>query len=352
MPWTPAFCWCKSGWPWRYEQGPHPGSRSISRHHRSCPKLGRPCRHASTCTGPSYLWPSKAFPSDPMTPSIVALAGCLVLPTYLTSGLLAMYRVVLLLLTASTVKPFSSEKMSTQSLPFLICSGASCIGPASSPSAELSHLELQAQVLPHNCRYSCFVEVQFPGKLLGIISRVFLDGILHSFDVLRGGWLCVVLYRWQPDLKWDWVGLCCLWWSREIWGLWLPWQLLLCLPGWNQSNRESNLHDISHERQDNKKICWQSTCPSALWTREYYSLLVKECIRAPNYLARDNEVIFKWVKAHVGHPLNEEADTQAELGTRLGGQVNPPSVPKAVCKKLVLVTNNLSPNQVQGTNPG
>ncbi len=58
-----------------------------------------------------------------MTPSIMALAGCLVLPKHLTYGdtssdLLAMYQVALLLLMASTVKIFSSEKMSTWSLPF------------------------------------------------------------------------------------------------------------------------------------------------------------------------------------------------------------------------------------------
>ncbi len=34
-----------------------------------------------------------------------------------------------------------------------------------------------------NC---CFVEVQLSGKLPDIISRVFIDGILHSLDVLSG----------------------------------------------------------------------------------------------------------------------------------------------------------------------
>ncbi len=57
----------------------------------------------------------------------------------------------------------------------------------------------------------------------------------------------------------------------------------------------------------------------------FNSILVRQCMDALNTLSKTNSVTLRWVKAHVGHKLNEEADDLAKCGTGLDTVFPPPS---------------------------
>ncbi len=50
----------------------------------------------------------------------------------------------------------------------------------------------------------------------------------------------------------------------------------------------------------------------ALNTLELTSQLVARCVEGLNQLGQDNTVVLHWVKAHVGHELNDAADALAK----------------------------------------
>ncbi len=63
-------------------------------------------------------------------------------------------------------------------------------------------------------------------------------------------------------------------------------------------------------------------------------ILVRQCINALNTLSKTNFITLQWVKAHVVHKLNKEADALAKCGTGLD-TILPPPIPRLLSKKLV-----------------
>ncbi len=57
----------------------------------------------------------------------------------------------------------------------------------------------------------------------------------------------------------------------------------------------------------------------------FNSILVRQCMDALNTLSKTNFVTPQWVKAHMGHKLNKEADDLAKRGTGLDSVSPPPS---------------------------
>ncbi len=72
----------------------------------------------------------------------------------------------------------------------------------------------------------------------------------------------------------------------------------------------------------------------ALDNTEIYSYLVQECAQSPGELGKHSEVILHWVKAHVGHELNEEANAFAKEGACVE-VMEPPPIPKATVRNLI-----------------
>ncbi len=72
----------------------------------------------------------------------------------------------------------------------------------------------------------------------------------------------------------------------------------------------------------------------ALDTMEIHSYLVWECAQSLGEFGKHNEVILCWVKVHVGHELNEEADALAKEGPGME-VVEPPPIPKPTTRNLI-----------------
>ncbi len=72
----------------------------------------------------------------------------------------------------------------------------------------------------------------------------------------------------------------------------------------------------------------------ALDSHEMNSPVVWECMTSPEDIAQHNDVSLWWVKAHVGHEPNEEADTLAKEGASTG-KVEAPPVPKAIIRNQI-----------------
>ena len=68
----------------------------------------------------------------------------------------------------------------------------------------------------------------------------------------------------------------------------------------------------------------------ALVNPECHSKLVRETRAKFKDLAHYNDIELRWVKAHIGHALNEEADRLAKLGTESKNLFNLPIPIKAV----------------------
>ncbi len=66
----------------------------------------------------------------------------------------------------------------------------------------------------------------------------------------------------------------------------------------------------------------------------FNSILVRQCMDALNTPSKTNSVTLRWVKAHMGHKLNEEADDLAKCGTG-SDTIFPPPIPRSLSKQLV-----------------
>ena len=62
----------------------------------------------------------------------------------------------------------------------------------------------------------------------------------------------------------------------------------------------------------------------ALTKKVFTSRTVHDCYLALLRLAKTDSVTLHWVKAHVNHPLNEQADELAKQGTESDNLTNPP----------------------------
>ncbi len=72
----------------------------------------------------------------------------------------------------------------------------------------------------------------------------------------------------------------------------------------------------------------------ALNATTFNSILVRKCMDALNTLSKTNFVTLRWVKAHMGHKLNEEVDDLAKCRTGLD-TIFPPPIPRSLSKQLV-----------------
>ena len=80
------------------------------------------------------------------------------------------------------------------------------------------------------------------------------------------------------------------------------------------------------------------------------SKTVLTCIEALNLLGSNNDLDLKWIKAHVGNPGNETADSLAKMGTTLGNGTIEGICDPVVNQKTTLKNSTPGDGTSNGTN--